>query len=206
MAPQDPAPGPVPDRPTPPRRRKNAEVRVREHLTEPEVMSLIAAARKLGAYGHRNACLILIGFRHGLRVSELVELRWEQIDLEARTLYVRRLKGSKPSQHTMERDEVTALRKLDPRPAGIVFVSARGDALSRRTVGHVLAEAAAAAKVPLKVHPHMLRHACGYCLANRGADTRMIQDWLGHRQIQHTVRYTELNPERFRSLWGRRPA
>lgn len=169
-------------------------------------MDLVKAARKAETYGHRNATMILLAFRHGLRVSELVGLRWEQVDLELKSLYVTRLKGSKSGQHPIERDEVAALRRLSPDRTGLVFVSYRRDAVSRRTFGAIVAQAGRDARIAFPVHPHMLRHACGYCLANRGADTRMIQDWLGHRQIQHTVWYTDLNPERFRSLWGKRPA
>jgi len=191
---------------TPPRRRKNDEARAREWLKEDEVEQLRKAAAKMGTWGHRNATMILIGFRHGLRVSELIELRWEQIDLDARTLFVRRLKGSKSSQHTLERDEVAALRKLGPERTGVVFLSERRAPLSRRTFSHVMAEAGLAAKLKITVHPHMLRHACGYCLTAAGHPTRMVQEWLGHRNIQHTVRYTELDPERFRQagMWSKR--
>ena len=193
---------------TPPRRKKNKESRAREHLLEDEVERLRKAAGKMGTWGPRNAALVLIGFRHGLRVSELLDVRWENIDLEERTIYVTRLKDSKPGTHPMDRDEVAALRKLGPKPSGPVFLSERGGPLSRRTIAHIIAQAGVLAKLPFPVHPHMLRHTCGYCLANRGHDTRMIQDWLGHRQIQHTVRYTELDPERFRraGMWSKRPA
>ncbi len=193
---------------TPPRRRKNDEARAREWLKEDEVEKLRKAAARMGVFGHRNATMVLIGFRHGLRVSELIELRWEQIDLEGRTLYVKRLKGSKPSQHTMERDEVAALRKLGAERTGHVFLSERHAPLNRRTFTHIIAEAGIMAKLPITVHPHMLRHACGYCLTAAGHPTRMIQEWLGHRNIQHTVRYTELDPERFRQagMWSKKRA
>jgi site-specific recombinase XerD len=192
----------------PPRRRTNESARAREWLYEPEVEQLRKAAAKMGAWGHRNQTMILIAFRHGLRVSELIELRWEQIDLEAKTIYVRRLKGSKNSQHTMERDEVAALRKLGPQRSGYVFLSERHDKLDRRTFLYIIAAAGVAAKLPFTVHPHMLRHACGFCLTAAGHPTRVVQDWLGHRNIQHTVRYTELDPERFRingsGLWSKK--
>jgi type 1 fimbriae regulatory protein FimE len=189
----------------PPRRRTNAEARAREWLKEDEVKQLCAAARKLGAHGPRNATMILLAFRHGLRVSELVELRWEQVDLEERTLLVRRLKGSRSGQHPLERDEVAALRRLGPARSGPVFLTERSAPLSRRTFAHVVAEAGVAAGLPFPVHPHMLRHACGYVLTAAGHPTRVIQEWLGHRNIQHTVRYTELDPNRFRQagLWSR---
>lgn len=192
----------------PPNKRTNKEKRPREHLVDDELNRLMRAARKMGKFGHRNATLILIGYRHGLRVSELVDLRWENIDIGERTVYVTRLKDSKPGTHPMDPDEVAALRKLKPRQSGLVFLSERGYALSRRMVAHIVAQAGIAAKIPFPVHPHMLRHSCGYGLANRGHDTRMIMEWLGHRQIQNTVRYTELDPERFRrvGMWSKRPA
>ena len=199
-----------PGRQPPPKRESkvafNLSRRSREHLTEDEIDQLMRAARKQGEWGHRNATMILLGFRHGLRVSELVSLDWSQVDFRARTLWVNRLKKSNPALHTLERDEITALRKLGGEGrTGTIFLSERHAPLSRRTVCHFVAEAGVAAKLPLPVHPHMLRHSCGYALGNRGWDTRMIQDWLGHRQIQHTVKYTAMNPERFRNLWSRRP-
>lgn len=195
----------------PPKRSKdvafNLSRRAREHLTEDEIDRLMKAARKSGEWGHRNATMILVGYRHGLRVSELVELDWSQVDFQARTLWVNRLKKSKPALHTLERDEIAALRKLGgERSTGPIFLSERHSPLSRRMFAHIMAEAGIAAKLSLPVHPHMLRHSCGYALGNRGWDTRMIQDWLGHSQIQHTVKYTAMNPERFRNLWSRRPA
>ena len=65
----------------------------------------------------------------------------------------------------------------------------------------MIERAAAEADLGIKAHAHMLRHGCGYALANTGHDTRAIQDWLGHRAIQHTVRYTELAPTRFKNFW-----
>jgi type 1 fimbriae regulatory protein FimB/type 1 fimbriae regulatory protein FimE len=200
-----------PGRQPPPKRKKgvafNRSRRSRDHLTEDEVDRLMKAARKQGEQGHRNATMILIAFRHGLRVSELVELDWSQIDFQARTLWVNRLKKSNPAMHTLERDEIAALRKLGgERSTGTVFLSERGRSLSRRTFCHIVAKAGISEGLPLSVTPHMLRHSCGYALGNRGWDTRMVQDWLGHRQIQHTVKYTAMNPERFRNLWSRRPA
>ena len=73
--------------------------------------------------------------------------------------------------------------------------------LHRCTVNLLLQKYSVAASLPLHAHPHMLRHACGYAQADEGADTRLIQDYLGHRNIQHTVRYTASNPARFQKLW-----
>jgi type 1 fimbriae regulatory protein FimB/type 1 fimbriae regulatory protein FimE len=197
------------EKPKPPRRVTNEKARAREWMTESEVDQLRKAAAKIGENGHRNQTMVLLGFRHGLRVTELINLKWESIDLEGRTVFVKRLKNSKSNIHTLEPDEVSALRKLKGRKSGLVFLSERGKALSRRTFAHIIHEAGVAAKLPFTVHPHMLRHTCGYLLTAAGYSTRMVQDWLGHRNIQHTVRYSELDPDRFRAsgkgMWAGRP-
>jgi type 1 fimbriae regulatory protein FimB/type 1 fimbriae regulatory protein FimE len=190
------------------KRKTNLESREREWMYDQEVRKLVKAAAKMGRWGHRNATLILIGYRHGMRASELIDLRWELINLDEQTLYCRRLKGSKNSQHTLERDEIAALKKLGHQRTGYVFLSERGQPLSRRTVCHIVAEAGKLANLPFTVHPHMLRHSCGFNLTAAGHPTRMIQDWLGHVNIMHTVHYTELDPNRFREggrgMWSRR--
>lgn len=187
-----------------PIRRKNSELRTREYLTPSEVAALLKAAGRRGRYGQRDACLILIAYRHGLRVSEMVSLRWEQIDLKAGHLHVRRVKNGTPSTHPMQGDELRALRQLArewPDRGGFVFISERHGPLSVEGVRKMIGRTGAEAGLPFAVHPHMLRHACGFKLANDGHDTRALQLWLGHRNIQHTVRYTELSPSRFRNFW-----
>jgi integrase len=188
----------------PPRRVPNAEVRTREHLTPSEVRSLMRAALKRGRYGQRDATLILVSYRHGLRVSEAAALRWEQIDLKAGLLHVRRLKGGTPSTHPLQGDELRALRQLRrdwPDGGGHVFVTERGGPMSAAGIRKTLARIGEEAGMPFPVHPHQLRHAAGFALANAGHDTRALQHWLGHKNIAHTVRYTELSPARFRHFW-----
>ena len=187
----------------PPRRRANAEVRSREYLTSDEVDVLQRAAASAGRHGHRDATLILIAYRHGLRVSELVALRWDQLDLKAGALHVNRLKNGSPSVHPLRGPELRALRRLirDYPATPYVFVSERGGPMTDSNVRKMVARAGTLAGVPLPVHPHMLRHATGYKLANDGQDTRAIQQYLGHRNITHTVRYTELAPDRFKGFW-----
>jgi type 1 fimbriae regulatory protein FimB/type 1 fimbriae regulatory protein FimE len=148
--------------------------------------------------------MILIAYRHGLRASEVCDLRWEQIDLNSAALHVRRAKNGKPSTHPLRGDELRALRKLERNAEGLpfVFVSERGAPFTTESFNWVVKRAGKKARLPLKIHAHMLRHACGYKLASDGHDTRSIQDYLGHRNIQHTVRYTELSPERFKSFFG----
>jgi type 1 fimbriae regulatory protein FimB/type 1 fimbriae regulatory protein FimE len=191
---------------TTPRRRPNRELRTREHLTEAEVDRLAKAAAKRGRYGHRDATMILVAFRHGLRAAELVDLRWNQIDFGRNAaLHVRRVKNGTASTHPITGDEMRALRQLqrEQEPASaFVFTSERGAPFTTAGFARMVERAGKAAGFDdLPVHPHMLRHACGYRLANDGVDTRALQAYLGHRNIQHTVRYTEMSPTRFKDFW-----
>jgi integrase len=186
-----------------PRRKPNAEYRSREHLTEREVERLIDAT-KGNRWGHRDATMVLMAFRHGLRASELVDLSWDQVDLEHALLHVRRLKNGCPATHPLTGKELRALRRLQREQelkSPFVFSSERGTPFSKRGFQAMVERAGEAAGFDVKIHPHMLRHACGFKLANDGVDTRTIQAYLGHKSIQHTVRYTELAPTRFKSLF-----
>jgi type 1 fimbriae regulatory protein FimB/type 1 fimbriae regulatory protein FimE len=186
-----------------PRRAKNATLRTREYLTEHEVEALMTAARQ-NRHGHRDATMVLIAFRHGLRASEAVDLRWDQVDFNRAVLHVRRAKRGTPSVHPLSGAEMRALRRLqrvgDASP--FLFVSERGAPFTTGGFARMMERAARSAGIGFKVHPHMLRHACGFALANAGHDTRALQAYLGHRNIQHTVRYTELAPDRFRRFWS----
>jgi len=186
-----------------PRRRPNSELRAREHLTEAEVEALTAAARR-NRQGHRDATMVLIAFRHGLRAAELVDLQWAQVDFQKATLHVRRVKQGTPSTHPLWGDELRALRRLRREqrpPSAFAFTSERGAPFTTAGFARMVERAGRVAKLPFKAHPHMLRHACGYALANKGHDTRAIQAYLGHKNIQHTVRYTELSAKRFQDFW-----
>lgn len=188
----------------PPRWAPYKERRDREYLTPKEVERLIAAARSRSRrYGLRDATMILIAFRHGLRVSELCLLRWDQFDFQNGKLHVRRLKNGMPSVHLIGGEELRALRALkrDDEVGRFVFMTERGAPMTRHGFGKMLARLGEAAKFQFRVHPHMLRHATGYKLANEGHDTRSLQHYLGHKNIMHTVRYTELSPERFKNFW-----
>jgi integrase len=181
-------------------RPKNLDVRVREHLTAGEVELLARAAKKRGRYGHRDALAIRMAARHGFRVSEICELRWDQVDLGAGLIHVTRKKNGVPSTHPLSGDEVRALRQLrrDWPDGRNVFVTQRGAPFTRSGLAKMVERAGEAAGFPFPVHFHMLRHACGYYYANRGEDTRSLQLWLGHKSIQHTVKYAELSAERFK--------
>jgi type 1 fimbriae regulatory protein FimE len=187
----------------PPRKPRNADRRSREFLTPAEVERLAKAAEQVGRHGHRDATMILMAYRHALRVSELCSLRWDQVDLAQGLLHVRRRKNGTPSSHPLHGPELRALRRLqrDYPTCPYVFTGERNGPLTDSTVRKLVARAGRAAKLDFPVHPHMLRHAAGYKLANDGQDTRAIQHYLGHKNITHTVRYTELSPERFKDFW-----
>ena len=186
-----------------PTRPPNADLRTREYLTEDEVERLMTAT-KGNRWGHRDATMIHVAYRHGLRAAELVDLRWDQVDFRTATLHVRRVKRGSPATHPILGDELRALRRLqreqEPK-SSFAFTSERGAPFSTAGFARMIERAGIEAKLGFKAHPHMLRHACGYALANRGHDTRALQAYLGHRNIQHTVRYTELSPTRFKDFW-----
>lgn len=187
----------------PPRRRPNRELRSREYLTPTEAEQLIAAAAASGRHGRRDQTLLLLMYRHGLRVSEAVSLRWEQVDVKAGLLHVNRLKNGVPSTHPLRGPELRALRQLrrDWPDSPYLFASERGGPMTSSNVRKLVARAGQTARLPFPAHPHMLRHACGFKLANDGHDTRALQHYLGHKNIAHTVRYTELAPDRFKGFW-----
>ena len=189
---------------TPPKKVKNSARRVREHLNSAEIDKLMQAAKSTGRHGLRDATMILMAFRHGLRVSELVSLRWSHVDLKHGLLYVFRLKNGMASQHPLFGPELRALRQLqrDYPDTDYIFMSERGSPMTADTFRKIIARAGETAKLGMPIHPHMLRHSTGFKLANDGRDTRSIQHYLGHKNIQHTVRYTEIASIRFKEFWN----
>jgi type 1 fimbriae regulatory protein FimB/type 1 fimbriae regulatory protein FimE len=186
-----------------PRRPKNGEIRTREYLTEREVEQLIEGC-KGNRRSHRDQTMILLAFRHGLRASELCDLQWTQVDFDHATLAVTRVKHGTPSTHPLTGRELRALRKLHREAEGkspFLFLSERGSPMTVSNFQKLINRACEAAGLKIKAHPHMLRHACGFHQANAGRDTRSLQAYLGHKNIQHTVRYTELAPTRFKGWW-----
>jgi site-specific recombinase XerD len=182
----------------------------RAYLTEHEVEQLCDAARKRGRYGHRDAAMITVAYRHGLRVSELVALRWDQVDLAAGRLQVIRRKGSDDSVQPLSGIEIRALRKIHrDQPAGLrhVFVSERGAPFTANGFFKTLSRAAAAVTRDdggiglADVHPHLLRHGTGFKLVNDGVDTRTLAAYLGHRNMANTARYTRMDAKRFDGFW-----
>jgi site-specific recombinase XerD len=170
-------------------------------------MDKLVAALKRNRHGQRVWLIGLVIYRHGLRVSEACDLRWDDIDLTKRTIIVRRLKGSTDSVHYLERDEVNGLKLLhrqqqaDGIKGAYVFINERGQPFGRMGIGRMVERAGEAAGLPFPLHVHMLRHSTGYALAARGMDTRRLQHFLGHASITNTVRYTAMSPEPFKDIW-----
>jgi site-specific recombinase XerD len=184
-------------------RKGNSAYRVREHLTEGEMTKLLDALKQT-RHGHRDWLVGLLIYRHGLRVSECCDLRWDDLDLAKRTIIVRRLKGSTDSSHYLERDELVGLKRLQREQdtkSAYVFVNERGQPFGRMGIARMIERAGEAAKLPFPVHVHMLRHSTGYALAGKGMDTRRLQHFLGHSSITNTVRYTAMSPEPFKDIW-----
>jgi site-specific recombinase XerD len=147
--------------------------------------------------------MILMAYRHGLRVSELVELRWDQVDLDAGRIQVVRRKGSDDSVQPLTGVELRALRRLRRgQPTGLrhVFVSERDAPFTTSGFFKMLRRAAESIGME-DVHPHLLRHGCGFKLVNQGVDTRTLAAYLGHRQLANTARYTKMDARRFDGFW-----
>jgi len=180
-------------------RKKNEFYRSREYLTLAEVKAVIEAAGSRGRHRERDLALLLTMFRHGLRAGEAARLKWDAIMIDRRVIYINRLKGSQSGNHPLRPDEIEALNSVRSRYPNsyFVFVNERGESLSVAAIQKIVSRAGEEAQLPIKIHPHMFRHACGYYLAEQNIPTREIQSYLGHTNIQHTVRYTAQNPKRF---------
>lgn len=158
----------------------------------------------------RDKPMFLMAYHHGLRVSELTGIQISDIDIEGKTIYINRLKNGLSTIHPLQENLVLLLKKwliqrnhinLQNTANGWLFTSIRGYRLSRQWVYKLSQKYSKLAGLTINFHPHMLRHACGYALADQGLDTRLIQDYLGHRNIHHTVRYTASNSARFSQVW-----
>jgi site-specific recombinase XerD len=187
----------------PPIKLTNKSRRSREFLTPNEVDLLMVAAKKSGRHKHRDHTMILMAYRHGLRVSELISLRWQQIDLSSGLIQVNRLKNGLNSVHPLFGPELRALRKIKRKYPNTeyIFMSERGSPMTTSSFGKIIARAGKIAEIGMPVHPHMLRHSTGFKLANESRDTRSIQQYLGHKNIRHTTLYTELAADKFTDFW-----
>ena len=186
-----------------PRIKTNKELREREYLTQEEIDSLIQAIRKHSRNALRDETLVTMMFRHGLRVSEAVNLKWEQVDFKEGLLHVSRIKNGKDSVHPIPGVELRLLRRLERQPnrQRYIFLSERKSPIKNNTVNDMFKLMGKHAGLAFPTHPHMLRHACGFYLANKGVDLRAIQMYLGHANIANTVIYTELAGNKFKGFW-----
>ena len=179
----------------------------RKYLTGKEIKCLLRTiAIKPGS--NRDYCMISMAFLHGLRVSELTSLKLEDYDHLSKKINIKRLKGGFSTCHPLLPEEDTALqfwltqrKQLSGRDLPWLFLSRQGGRMSRQRFYQIIRKYGKDAGLPMPIHPHMLRHSCGYNLADRGNDTRIIQDYLGHRNIRHTVIYTTSNSARFKDVW-----
>lgn len=191
-------------------KRRNADAVVdghertgRDFLT-PSEMELLLKAAKEGRYGQRDYTMLLLAYRHGLRVSELVSLTRRDVSLAEARIWCARKKSGLSTSQPMAGDELRAVRAyLNKRDDYLpwLFVSSQGGQMTRQNFNYLIAEAGQRAGLG-HVHPHMLRHSCGHALAEKGIDTRLMQDWLGHRDIRHTAWYSRTSAKRFEGLWG----
>ncbi|CAI1943958.1 Tyrosine recombinase XerC [Serratia marcescens] len=182
-------------------------VKKRKYLTQNEIDRLLEASRK-GSFPKRDECFIQMCFIHGFRVSELCHLKFSDINLIDKVVHVNRLKSGLKTTHPLLASEIKLLKAwLEERvtwrgcESPWIFLSQKGGPLSRQQVYNMMKKFGSLASIAVSLNPHMLRHSCGYALANRGTDTRLIQDYLGHRNIQHTVLYTSSNHRRFAEVW-----
>jgi type 1 fimbriae regulatory protein FimB len=178
--------------------------RARDYLTEAELRLLLQGTRG-SRYRWRNTAMLMLTFYHGLRVSELCNLRVKDVDLIHGRLWIARLKGSLSTEQPLRADELRVLKRYLPQRGDValpwLFLTERGDQFTRFTINYLVRSTSQRAGLAFHVHPHMLRHGCGYALANRGYDLRLIQDYLGHRDPKHTTRYTRTAATRFEGLW-----
>ena len=182
----------------------NAHERPRDYVTEDELRAMVEST-KHSRYHWRDAAMLMLTFYHGLRVSELCQLRRTQVDLHHGHIWIARLKGSLSTQQPLLSQELRTLKRYLTHRGDSqlpwLFLSERGNQFTRFTIHYMVRTAAERAGLAFAVHPHMLRHGCGYALANRGYDLRLIQDYLGHRDPKHTTRYTRTAASRFERLW-----
>ena len=184
-------------------KRRNVSRRSRDYVRPEEVRRLLKAALTDGRHAHRNYTLILLCYRHALRVSELSELRWRMIDFNRKVIRVKRILNGIDSVQPLRREELTALRKLKRDYPGhsYLFINRFSKQMSEKSINRVVGNSGRKAKLRIRVTPSMLRRACGYALAKAGHSMVAVQHYLGHRNIRHTLRYFALPDRPFKDFW-----
>ena len=183
----------------------NAHEKPKDFLTINEIRILADAVIKTRS-PLRNRLIIMMMFMHGLRVSELINITINDIDFDNARLWVNRLKGGLSTEHPIDRKLFKNILRYRNYhritfPANpIFFQNESGQPLTRQGVSYLIKTVSAIASIP-NVHPHTLRHSCGFYLANKGYDLRLIQDYLGHRDPKHTAIYTRTAAKRFENLF-----
>lgn len=171
----------------------------RKHLTKKEVERLVVTAKTLTRQGERDALMILLAYKHALRVHELVNLRWDQVLFDTNEIFIKRCKGSMSSTHPLATDVKKALTSWRKQCDGpYVFPGPHGP-LTERAFFRIIQNVGVEANLG-HIHPHMLRHAAGYELINRTDNLRLIQDFMGHVNVNHTTAYTALSARKFASV------
>ncbi|MBD1261519.1 tyrosine-type recombinase/integrase [Maribacter polysiphoniae] len=181
----------------------DAHERTKDYLSDSEMKLLLQASKKT-RYPKRNYLLLLMIYRHGLRVSEAVNLKKSDVNIKESRVWINRLKNGLSVEHPISGDELRAIRRyLNSRKDNLpwLFINERGLPLTRQAVNYITTSVGEKANLP-RVHPHTLRHSCGFYLANKGYDLRLIQDYLGHRDPKHTAHYTRVVSSRFEKLWS----
>jgi len=179
----------------------------KKHLTQSEIDKFLEAAKKT-RHKKRDYCMALLAFRHGLRVSELTGITLQDLDLDGARIFIRRKKGSLSTYQPITGAELRAIRAWlrerlanGSQHAPWLFLSERKGQMVRQAVNYIFAEIGIKAGFDFPIHPHMLRHSCGFALADKGVSALTIKDYLGHRNIKHTVTYVATNSKRFDGIF-----
>lgn len=180
----------------------NSHEKEKDFLTHNEVSQLIKESKKT-RYPIRNQLLITMMYKHGLRVSEVINIKISDINLKTSRIWIKRLKGGLSVEHPIPGDELRCIRKyLRIRNSKLpwLFINERMQPLTRQAVNYIISSVSN--KADLKnVTPHTLRHSCGYYMAENKYHQRVIQDYLGHRDSKHTALYTRIVGKRFEDIW-----
>ena len=180
----------------------NDHERAKDFLSDAEIKSFLDASKKT-RYPKRNYLLLLMMYRHGLRVSEAISIKKSDVDIRESRIWIKRLKSGLSVEHPISGDELRGIKRyLSSREDNLpwLIVNERCLPLTRQAGNYIVKVISTTAKLE-NVRPHTIRHSFGFYLANKGYDLRLIQDYLGHRDPKHTAHYTRVVSKRFEKLW-----